>query len=53
MHGLQTDDIDLVISDGDAGLLAALAAQWPDVPRQRCTVHKIHQVAGRSSRELK
>ncbi len=29
----------LVSSDGGAGLAAALAALWPDVPIQRCTVH--------------
>ena len=53
MRGLKTSDLDLVVTDGDAGLLAALAAQWPTVPRQRCTVHKVRQVVGRSSRELK
>lgn len=31
---------DLVIVDGGAGLDAALAALWPDVLVQRCTVHK-------------
>ncbi len=31
---------DLVMVDGGSGLDAALAALWPDVPVQRCTVHK-------------
>jgi transposase-like protein len=31
---------ELVIVDGGAGLEAALAALWGDVPTQRCTVHK-------------
>lgn len=53
MRGLRVADLSLVITDGDAGLLAALASQWPQVPRQRCTVHKVRQVVGRSSRELK
>jgi len=53
MRGLKTDELDLVITDGDAGLIAALSTQWPQVPRQRCTVHKVRQVVGRSSRELK
>jgi transposase-like protein len=30
----------LLIVDGAPGLDKALAALWPDVPRQRCTVHK-------------
>jgi len=29
-----------LITDGAAGLEKALAALWPDVPAQRCTVHK-------------
>ena len=29
-----------LITDGGAGLERALAALWPDVPAQRCTVHK-------------
>ena len=31
---------ELVIVDGGSGLDKALAALWPDVPVQRCTVHK-------------
>jgi transposase-like protein len=30
---------ELLIVDGGAGLEAALAAIWGDVPTQRCTVH--------------
>jgi transposase-like protein len=30
----------LLIVDGAPGLEKALAALWPDVPQQRCTVHK-------------
>jgi len=37
-HGLRTPDF--LITDGGAGLDRALAALWPDVPAQRCTVHK-------------
>ena len=29
-----------LVTDGAAGLERALAALWPDVPAQRCTVHK-------------
>ena len=37
-RGLRTPGF--VIVDGGAGLDRALAALWPDVPVQRCTVHK-------------
>ena len=37
-RGLQTPDF--LITDGGAGLERALAALWPEVPAQRCTVHK-------------
>src|SRR3954466_7182829 len=31
---------EFLVTDGGAGLERALAACWPDVPAQRCTVHK-------------
>ena len=37
-RGLKTPE--LLIIDGAAGLEKALAALWPEVPTQRCTVHK-------------
>jgi putative transposase len=37
-RGLCTPEF--LITDGAAGLERALAALWPDVPAQRCTVHK-------------
>ncbi len=37
-RGLRTPDFLLI--DGGAGLERALAALWPEVPAQRCTVHK-------------
>jgi putative transposase len=37
-RGLRTPDF--LITDGGAGLERALAALWPEVPAQRCTVHK-------------
>jgi transposase-like protein len=36
--------IDLVVTDGHDGLLAALAALFPTTPRQRCLVHKQRNV---------
>ena len=37
-RGLRTPEF--LITDGAAGLEKALAALWPAVPAQRCTVHK-------------
>ncbi len=37
-RGLRTPDF--LIIDGATGLEKALAALWPEVPTQRCTVHK-------------
>src|SRR6476661_4018706 len=37
-RGLRTPEF--LVIDGGAGLERALAALWPDVPAQRCTVHK-------------
>ena len=37
-RGLRTPE--LVIADGAPGLEKALSALWPNVPLQRCTVHK-------------
>jgi len=38
----------LVISDGNAGLAAALDRQWPGLPHQRCTVHKLRNLLAKA-----
>jgi transposase-like protein len=38
----------LVISDGNAGLAAALERQWPSLPHQRCTVHKLRNLLAKA-----
>ena len=43
-RGLDVVKLRLVISDGCAGLIKALEAELPSVPRQRCTVHKTRNV---------
>lgn len=53
MRGLKPDELAMVISDGDAGLINAIERYLPTVPRQRCTVHKVRNVVGRSNRTLK
>ncbi|MGH8113668.1 MAG: IS256 family transposase [Rhodanobacteraceae bacterium] len=42
----------LVSSDGGSGLAAALAALWPDVPIQRCTVHKHRNLLAHAPKRL-
>jgi len=34
----------LVISDGNPGLISALKAVWPDLPRQRCIKHRTKNI---------
>jgi transposase-like protein len=41
----------LIISDGNPGLLRAIKDSWPEVPRQRCTVHRIWNVLARVPRK--
>jgi putative transposase len=33
-------EIDLIVTDGHDGLLAAVSSLFPATPRQRCLVHK-------------
>ena len=40
----------LVISDGNPGLLRAVSEVWPEVPQQRCVVHRIRNVLARVPR---
>ena len=37
----------LFITDGNQGLLKAIKDIWPEVPRQRCAVHRIRNVLAR------
>ena len=43
---------DLLIIDGAPGLEAALTARWPNVPRQRCTVHKHRNLLAHAPKKL-
>ena len=53
LRGLDEATLSLVITDGDDGLIRAVSECLPATPRQRCTVHKIRNVVGRSPRDLK
>jgi len=37
----------LIISDGNPGRLRAIGDVWPEVPQQRCAVHRIRNVLAR------
>jgi putative transposase len=37
----------LVVSDGNPGLIGAVKATWPEIHRQRCVVHRKHNVLER------
>lgn len=42
----------LLVSDGGKGLAAALAALWPAIPVQRCTVHKHRNLLAHAPKKL-
>lgn len=44
-RGLHGERLRLIITDGAPGLLAALDMLYPGVPRQRCWVHKLRNIA--------
>ena len=52
-RGLDVSALKLVITDGNEGLIQALADELPSVPRQRCVVHKVRNVVGACPRQLK
>jgi putative transposase len=49
-RGLATPE--LIIVDGAPGLEKAIAALWNDVPIQRCTVHKHHNLLAHAPKKL-
>ena len=49
-RGLRTPEF--LIIDGGAGLERALAALWPQVPTQRCTVHKHRNLLAHAPEKL-
>ena len=51
-RGLEGANLKLVVTDGCKGLHAALAVVYPYVPRQRCWVHKLRNVANKLPRMI-
>lgn len=52
-RGLDPRTLKLVITDGNDGVVRAAEAELPNVPRQRCVVHKVRNVVGACPRHLK
>lgn len=46
-RGLRGEQLWLVTVDGSRGLIAAVREVWPQVPLQRCWVHKLRNLAGK------
>jgi putative transposase len=51
-RGLDGANLKLIVTDGCKGLHAALAVVYPYVPRQRCWVHKLRNVANKLPRTI-
>jgi putative transposase len=43
-RGLKGEGVELIVTDGGAGLLAALPLVYPQIPLQRCWAHKIRNI---------
>lgn len=52
-RGLSPEHLKLVIVDGNAGLLSAVDTLLPDVPLQRCIVHKLRNIIARTPHRLR
>jgi len=51
-RGLQGLNTQLIVTDGGKGLHAALETVYPRIPRQRCWVHKLRNVANKLRRAI-
>ena len=49
-RGLTGEALRLIVTDGGAGLRAALPLCWPRVPVQRCWAHKCRNIVGKVKR---
>ena len=52
-RGLSQDHLKLIIVDGNPGLLRALKTLLPQLPIQRCIVHKIRNIVGKCPWKLR
>jgi len=46
-RGLRGENLELIVTDGQAGAIRALHQVWPQVAHQRCWVHKLRNLENR------
>ncbi|MCL6628718.1 MAG: IS256 family transposase [Armatimonadetes bacterium] len=46
-RGFEGKNLRLISTDGGAGVIGAVESVWPHVPRQRCWVHKLRNIANK------
>lgn len=46
-RGLAGENLELIVTDGNGGVAAAIESLWPYVPHQKCWVHKLRNVANK------
>ncbi len=51
-RGIKGEKLELIITDGQKGLIAAIEMVYPEAKRQRCWVHKLRNVAGKLPKKL-
>lgn len=51
LRGLAGKNLRLIVTDGGAGLRAALPMVYPRIPLQQCWAHKMRNIAGKVSRQ--
>lgn len=49
-RGLEGKNLELMTTDGNGALIAAVEAMWPSVTRQRCWVHKLANMGAKMKR---
>lgn len=49
-RGLVGENLKLITTDGNSGLIAAIKTAWPYARRQRCWVHKLRNIASKLKR---
>lgn len=52
-NGLNEEQLRLIATDGGEGLISAVKEQFPNCRRQRCVVHKVRNVIGKTPRAMK
>lgn len=46
-RGLKGTNLEMITTDGNKGVIAAIETVWPSVRRQRCWVHKLRNIAAK------